>query len=241
MVRRSKGVWPRSVAMSFHLTIVASVSAAGYTIPPLFIFSGQRLNHDLLDDCVVEDAAVAVALKAFMTRTVFSKWLEHFSSMVLCSVDRPLLLINDGCASHFGPEIVSRAIEVKVFLVALPANVTHLLQPLDVVIFKPFKTSLRREIDKFVAVAGESRLTKKKAIEIASDAWQCGVLARPANAVAVFASTGLWPISLPRMMARKEQFSSGGKVSRENPVWLTVREELFFLPQAASASLVARV
>lgn len=219
--------------MSFHLAIVVSVSAVGHTIPPLFILLCQRLTRELLDDCVVEDTAVAVAPKAFMTRTVCSKWIKHFSSSVPSNVARPLLLIYDGCASHCGPEIMSRAIELKLILVPLSSNATHLLQLLDVAVFKMFKMSLRR---KFVAVAGKSCLTKKKTIYIASDALHCDVLARPANAIAGFASNGLWPISLPRMIARKEKSSSGGKESRENPIWLTVREELrtevFFLPQA---------
>ena len=67
----------------------------------------------------------------------FIRWLRHFLDTVPNAVQRPLILIYDGCSSHYDGEIVREAVRLKIILVLLPANATHLLQPLDVAVFKP--------------------------------------------------------------------------------------------------------
>nr|CCA15902.1 AlNc14C16G1762 [Albugo laibachii Nc14] len=124
-VRGSKNVW---------------TNASGSCLPPLFLLPGQqRLNRDILSECSVPDATVAVALKAFMNQAIFVKWLEHFAAR----------------------ESLRRRLR---FLLLLPPNSTHILQPLDVSVFTPFKTSLRRSMDRFMIDEDVSSLTKKPAI-----------------------------------------------------------------------------
>ena len=144
-----------------------------------------------------------------MNQAIFVKWLEHFAASVPSRIIRPLLLIYDGCASHYRKRSVEKAIEMKIILL-LPSNSTHTLQPPDVSVFKPFKTSLRRSMDRFMIDEDVSRLTKKQAISLASSSWQNGVLAMPDNVISSFASTGLWPISAPKMRARRELYADGG-------------------------------
>ena len=130
---------------------------------------------------------------------------------------------------------------MKIILLLLPPNSTHILQPLDVSMFKPFKTSLRRSMDRLMIDEDVSSLTKKQAISLASSAWQNGVLAKPDNVISGFASTGPWPLSTPKMRARRELYADGGVKTgsvASNPVWLTVRQELrtevLFLPKPSA-------
>nr|CCA17893.1 conserved hypothetical protein [Albugo laibachii Nc14] len=176
-----------------------------------------------------------------MNQAIFVKWLEHFAASVPSSVIRSLLVIYDRCASHYSKRIVEKAIEMKIILLLLPPNSTHILQPLDVSVFTPFKTSLRRSMDRLMIDEDLSSLTKKQAISLASSAWQNGVLAKPDNVISGFVSTGLWPISAPKMRARRELYADGGVKNGSvpsNPVWLTVRQELrtevLFLPKPST-------
>jgi hypothetical protein len=43
-VQGSKNVSSKSADASFHLTIVACISASGFVVPPMFIIPGQRIN-----------------------------------------------------------------------------------------------------------------------------------------------------------------------------------------------------
>ena len=45
--------------------------------------------------------------KGFMNAVSFVNWLEHFALSVPGSVKRPLVLVYDGCISHYNAEIVT--------------------------------------------------------------------------------------------------------------------------------------
>ena len=100
-VRRSKNVWTKCIDMSFLLTLVACVSALGSCLPPLFLLPVQRLNRDILSECIVPGATFAVAPKASINQAIFVKWLGYFVESVPSSVARSLPLIYDGFASHY--------------------------------------------------------------------------------------------------------------------------------------------
>ena len=57
---------------------------------------------------------------------------------------RPVLLLKDGHASHTTIEVIELARANNVYILCLSAHTIHVLQPLDVGIFKSFKfTSLK--------------------------------------------------------------------------------------------------
>lgn len=188
-----------------------------------------------MDEREIPAAAVAVATKAFMYRGLSVKWLRHFATNVPHTVARPLLPIDNVASSHHCGEIVAKAIELRIIMLLLPLNSTHLLQPLDVAVFKPFKASLHRGMDHFMVSEDAASLSKKQTLVIASSALEWGV-SKLENVQVRFASTGVRPISSPEMRARKGSYGVGGvALARANPVWLTVREQLstyvFFLPK----------
>ncbi|KAG6574702.1 uncharacterized protein IUM83_10874 [Phytophthora cinnamomi] len=47
-----------------------------------------------------------------------------------------MVLIVDNSVTHIAPEAAEICVEYGIMLVALPANATHLFQPLDVALFK---------------------------------------------------------------------------------------------------------
>ncbi|KAE8990728.1 hypothetical protein PR002_g21078 [Phytophthora rubi] len=59
-VRRSKNVWTTTPTTSFPMTIIACRSAAGFAVPPVFIFPGKTVKLDILEGCDVADAAVSM-------------------------------------------------------------------------------------------------------------------------------------------------------------------------------------
>lgn len=144
----------------------------------------------------------------------------------------------DGCSSHFSSNITTKSIELKIILVVLPPNATHLLQPLDGAAFKPLKTAITRKLERFLIDTQAPLLSKKEAIGLTSEAWQERVVARPATIVSTFETTGIWPISLPKMQRRLQAYKDGGvnmgMVDAAVAPWLKVREqvrtEIFPLP-----------
>ncbi|POM68454.1 LOW QUALITY PROTEIN: hypothetical protein PHPALM_15386 [Phytophthora palmivora] len=72
----------------------------------------------------------------------FGKWIGHFMGCLDEDIGRPIVLACDGCSSHLGYDAERRAKELGVILLCFPPNATHLIQPLDVVVFKTFKSDV---------------------------------------------------------------------------------------------------
>jgi hypothetical protein len=224
-VKGSRNVWSKSVEASAHLTVVGAASASGFVVPPLYIVPGQRLNRDVLDACSIFGSVVTVSAKGFMTSKVFLKWLSHFESVVPGTVKRPLLLIYDGYSSHYDCSIIERAIQLKVILVLLPANATHLIQPLDVAVFRGFKAVLKRKMESFMIENAVTTYSKKDSITLASSSWQHAVVNRQSNVISGFRTCGIWPLSFPSMQRRWLLYHNGGMDSKvQVEPWLEIRE-----------------
>ena len=58
---------------------------------------------------------------------------------------------------------MEKAINISIKLVLLPANDTHLIQPLEIVVFKPFKMILKK-MDNFMIDKACTALLKKDAL-----------------------------------------------------------------------------
>lgn len=235
-VKGSKNVWSKSANTSSHVTVVGCGSATGFIIPPLFITEGARVNRDLLDSCGVEGSRVTVSTKGFITAALFLQWLDHLSNSIPDTVKRPVVLIYDGYGSHYSEDIVSRAIQLKIILVLLPANATHILQPLDVAVFKPFKTTLKHHFEQFMIENATTTFSKKDMIQVASSAWRDAVIMKEKNIIHGFQTTGIWPLSFPNMQRRLSLFKSGGIAATKHDMepWLqtkqVVRNEILSLP-----------
>ncbi len=72
-VQGSKNVWSKSADANFHLTIVASVNANGFVVPPMFIVPGKRINRDVMDGCDVPQSVISCGRKGFMNSNLFLK------------------------------------------------------------------------------------------------------------------------------------------------------------------------
>ena len=57
-----------------------------------------------------------------MDSAVFIRRLRQYSNAVPDAAQQPLILVYDGCSSHYNGEIVSEAVRLKIILVSLPAN-----------------------------------------------------------------------------------------------------------------------
>ena len=188
-----------------------------------------------MDDCSIEGSVISVASKGFMNSKLFLKWLVHFSNSVPQEVKRPLVLVYDGYGLHYNNKIVEKAIELKIILVLLPANSTHLIQPLDIAVFKPFKTILKRQMDAYMIENACTAFSKKDSIAILLKAWIEGIIKKE-NIISGFESSGLWPLSFPKMKNRWKLYHDGGIVNSGIKVepWLTcksnVRTEILQLP-----------
>ena len=80
------------------------------------------------------------------------KYLEWFKCFLKnIPPTRPVLIIEDGHTSHVSMEVIKLAQDNDVHLLCLPSHTTHILQPLDIAVFKPFKTYFNKACKNFIS------------------------------------------------------------------------------------------
>jgi hypothetical protein len=123
------------------LTIIESVSADGKTIPPLVIVPGRTIMESWFDDKMTGYEVVTVSPSGYTNETICMTWLDHFIKHHDCGPEKHWrILLIDGASCHNAPEFIIKAKMHRIWIVKFPSHQTHLIQPLDVGCFRPWKT-----------------------------------------------------------------------------------------------------
>ena len=111
-----------------------------------------------------------VSPNGWMTTSAYIDW---FRNILIPSLpeERPVLLVLDVHSSHISFEVRELAIENGVHMLKLPPHLTHLLQPLDVGVFKPMKANWYSAVADFTRRERRG-LTKREFPEVLSTLWK---------------------------------------------------------------------
>ena len=135
--------YPQAVTSgkSHTTTIIDRGSASGVAIPPFFAFAGKRMIPDLMAGAS-PGAAGTMTETGWSNSEVFRKYLQdHFVKFIPeRDPDQHLLLLPDGHKSHISVDLLDWAKAKNIILFILPAHTSHILQPLDVSCYGPYKT-----------------------------------------------------------------------------------------------------
>lgn len=102
-------------------------------IPAFVIFDRKTLFLELTK-CEIPGTLYGLSANGWFDMKLLSAWFfDHFSPI-------PILLLLDGHASHYCPEVIRMAVKEKVIIFT---NTTHLIQPLDRAYFSPLKVHWR--------------------------------------------------------------------------------------------------
>ena len=135
-----------------NITVQVCCSASGDLLPPYVIYTGQRLQYNCTMGGPI-GTRFSCSANGWMTASNFIDWPKTIFIPSLTPQHQPVLLILDGHTSHVSYEVRMLARDNNVHLLKLPPHLTHLLQPLDLAVFKSMKTardvavthSIRRE------------------------------------------------------------------------------------------------
>ncbi|KAJ4448610.1 tigger transposable element-derived protein 1-like [Periplaneta americana] len=172
------------------VTAVFCVNPTGNFIPPALIFPRKRNKPELYNNSPTGSLGL-VSESGYMNSELFLVWLEHFSKHVKSSVDDPVLLVLDNHVSHCSLSAVEFCRQHNIVLLTLPPHASHMLQPLDKVIFAPFKKFYAQEVEKWLCSNPGRAITQMEVSGLFRVAFQR--VATAGNAVAAFRDTGIYP------------------------------------------------
>jgi hypothetical protein len=131
-------------------SVLVYMNAVGFAIPLFYVFKGKRFRQNYIEKCEL-GATMSMQPCAWMTGYFFSAWISHFIECVQSKggifAENRHLLILDGHSSHVTLDVLHEVRVVGLDLLTLPSHTSHALQPLDVSVFKPFKTFFKKYRD----------------------------------------------------------------------------------------------
>lgn len=202
-----------------------SGSAAGYRIPPLMIFQGKRMTKELKQilpnkmhgDCSESGWMNADIFYNYISKT-FYPWLEERR------ISTPVVLFVDGHISHRSLKLSEFCLQHKIILVSFLPNTTHIIQPMNAVIFGPVKRKWAEVLNEFKnSKCQMDRMTNElfyKNLKMCMNETFTSVLLKSA-----FVETGLHPFDpkkcdYPKLRTRKntEKVAALPDASESNPM-----------------------
>jgi len=184
-------------------TVIGCANAMGNHVPPFFVFKGKRENPELMKGSS-PGSRFCMSDSGWSNSNVLKIYLEqHFIPNVRRGENdkQPILLLFDGHSSHTSTDLIEWAISKNIILFVLPAHTSHILQPLDVAIFGPFKGHYYRECAAFMHRHMGRSVTKYDMAEIACTAYLHAM--SPLNIVSAFRKTGIYPFNQQEIQAEK--------------------------------------
>lgn len=195
------------LASSTNRELVTScevISADGYVLPPMLILAGTMHLEDWATKTDLEDnVLLSVSDTGYSNDLLGFEWLQHFerfSAQRQVGAYRMLLL--DGHGSHCTRDFITFCDEKNIIPFCLPAHTTHLIQPLDVVVFQPLKHFHAEAID-YATRTGCSDFNKIEFLSaltsIRSQAFKKSTI------ISAFQKTGLVPYDPAKVLTRLQE------------------------------------
>ncbi|GAB0091363.1 hypothetical protein DMENIID0001_061980 [Sergentomyia squamirostris] len=124
-----------------RITTLFTVNAVGKFAPPLTIYKYDRLPSAAYE-CAPSNWGIGKSESGWMTSAIFYEYIGNVFLKFLDdeNIQRPVILFLDGHTSHLTLHLSKLCRDNGIVLVALYPNSTHILQPLDVAVFKSLKS-----------------------------------------------------------------------------------------------------
>ena len=188
-------------------TIAVCVSASGNAIPPLMIYPRKRAVPELMRNGAVPGTKFMTSDSGWIMQGLYLEWLKFVIASIppACLV----LLIEDGHGSHVTLDLIELARANDVHLLFLPLHTSHILQPLDIGIFKSFKAGYTKACRKYM-LDNQGRVTTPEVIALlVGKTWVESVT--PVSILSGFKKSGIFPLNLSevsnRMLAPSVNFN----------------------------------
>ena len=172
-------------------TVVVCVSASGHAIPPLMIYPRKRVVPESMKIGAVSGTMFMTSDNGWITKEIYLEWFKFFIKSIPPA--RPVLLIEDGHGSHITLDVIELARTNDIHLLCLPSHTSHILQPLDIGVFKSFKCEYSKACRKYMMENPGRVITSEVIASLVGNTWAHSIT--PMNILSGFKKTGIAPLN----------------------------------------------
>lgn len=176
-----------------NLTLSLGAAASGKLMPIFALFPYKRMPQNILAKYPI-DWAIGKSDNGWMTCQTFYEYITNvfYPFLVKESIKLPIILFLDGHSSHLSLALSEFCSEKGIILIALLPNSTHIMQPMDVAVFHPLKTSWKKKVHDWRMQNSGSRLKRD---DFAPLLQQCIFTLKAETIQQGFKTCGLYPFN----------------------------------------------
>ncbi|RPA88837.1 hypothetical protein L873DRAFT_1849586 [Choiromyces venosus 120613-1] len=121
------------------LTIIEAIYADGTPSPtPVIICPGEKIIESWIHENLTGAEVITVSPTGYTNENITLAWLDHFIKHIEAGSDKHWhILLVDGYISHHQDDFIIKCHENHIVPFEFPSRLTHVLQPLDVGVFRP--------------------------------------------------------------------------------------------------------
>lgn len=183
-------------------TVLACCNEFGSFLPVHIMFRGKRLMANWVKGGPA-NATYSTSKSGWMEGDQFSEWFNKTFIPHCNKLAGSKILFLGGHASHLTIELVEKAKANNIILFKLPAHTSHLIQPLDVGVFKTTKLKWKEILNAHIKTTGFRDISNDVFTKLMVKVTEKGML--PENARSGFNASGIFP--LDRAKITKENWS----------------------------------
>ena len=149
-----------------------------------------------------------------------------------------MLLIEDGHGSHITLDVIELARKNDIHLLCLPYHTSHILQPLDIGVFKSFKSGYSKACRKYIMENPGRVITSEVIASLVGETWAHSIT--PMNILSGFKKSGISPLNpsevSDRMLTPAAIFKPSSDASSSSSLTPPTASSSSLTPPTASSS-----
>lgn len=155
-----------------NTTVLFASNAAGGKGPPFIIFKGKNIWSEWTSEKAYPGTLYYATENGWIETNAFEQYIAKSFIPMINNKEEPTLLIYDGHSTHVQLSVIEKAKENNITIIKLPAHSSHLLQPLDLAVFKAFKDRWDEKMVKWQRLHIGEKLPKKEFAVLIGEVWE---------------------------------------------------------------------
>lgn len=145
------------------ITVLFTYSASGKRAPPMILFPyKEKLPRSIIAK-IPTGWGVGISDNGWMTLELFYEYMTNvfYPWLLQEQIEFPVVLYLDNHSSHITMPLVKFCREKKIEIIGLYPNSTHIMQPLDIAFFHPFKEAWKKTVTRWKTEKNMKELKKE--------------------------------------------------------------------------------
>ena len=216
--RAVKQLYTPSPENRISITIIEAVSAARQKIALVLVVLGKIHIAAWYPQNLDGNELILLSETGYSNNQFALWWLQHFIELTAPhDPGNPKVLLLDSHVSHTSPEFVIMAAEYHIIIWAFPSHLTHILQPLDVGIFQPYKHWHRQAVLRAIR---EMDLTYNLPLFMRDLLHMREQTFKESTIQSAFWKAGIWPIGCNTALEKLRTYSQPTPTEPNTPTLL---------------------